>query len=61
MQKETKANDDKEIVMLGVRMTKQEKRALKVLAAEIDMTQGEIIRLGIAMFVESRGVSYGEL
>lgn len=45
-----------EICMVGVRMTKAERRQLKAMAAQLDIPLQDIVRRGIALFRAEKGV-----
>lgn len=45
-----------ELVLVGVRMTKADRRQLKAMAVQLDTPIQEIIREGIALFRAKKGV-----
>lgn len=44
------------VVMLGVRVTKAERRDYKKLAADLDMTLEQLVRAAVKGFKESKGL-----
>lgn len=45
-----------EIVMVGVRMTRAERRNLRAIAGQLEMPIQDILREGFALFKEKRGL-----
>ena len=45
-----------EICMVGVRMTKMERRQLKAMAVQMDIPLQDIVRRGIALFKAEKGL-----
>jgi len=46
-----------EIVMVGVRMTRAERRNLRAIAGQLEMPIQDILREGFALFKAKRGIS----
>jgi hypothetical protein len=53
---ERKEDSKAEIVMVGVRMTKAERRQLKAMAVQMDIPLQDIVRRGIALFKAEKGI-----
>ena len=49
-----------EVVMVGVRMTKLERRQLKAMSVQMDLSIQDIMRKGIALFKAEQGIRSGK-